>query len=147
VSDRARRVLPAAVWTAAVLLASGPGFSASESGFLLRAILRVLVGEVSPVTYEVLHVALRKAAHVTEYAILGALWFRALRTGDTPSWRTSWALGAFGVAALVSLADEARQSLTASRTGSLHDVALDLAGAALALVAIRAWSARGPTIS
>jgi len=90
---------------------------------------------------------IRKAAHMTEYAVLAALLWRALwrpRRRDPAPW--SWPVA--GQALLGSLlwaaADEIHQAFTASRGASVRDVALDTAGAALGLLLLwRVWARRG----
>ena len=64
---------------------------------------------------------IRKAAHFTEYAVLGALLFGAagVRHG-------LWFPPCFG--ALAALADETVQLFAAGRSGQVSDVWLDLAG-------------------
>ena len=64
---------------------------------------------------------IRKAAHFTEYAVLGALLFGAagVRHG-------LWFPPCFGV--LAALADETVQLFAAGRSGQVSDVWLDLAG-------------------
>jgi VanZ family protein len=61
---------------------------------------------------------LRKAAHVTEYAVLGGLLLRAVR-------RAPFAL-ALGL--LNALTDELHQSFVPGRAGRPADVAIDAAG-------------------
>ena len=64
---------------------------------------------------------IRKAAHFTEYAVLGALLFGAADTR-----RGLWFPPCFGV--LAALADETVQLFAAGRSGQISDVWLDLAG-------------------
>lgn len=128
--------LPVIVWTAVILAASSDLFAARETGSTLRDILRFILGrDLAPETFGTLHFVIRKAAHLIEYAILGALTLRALRQGDAWTWRR--ALAAVALAALVATADEGRQSTVASRTGSPVDVAIDIVGAATAVAAVR----------
>lgn len=112
--------LPVILWAAVILSASNDSFSAGHSGGWLRRLL----GREVP--YAV-HVTIRKMAHLLEYAILGALTWRADR-------RVAIALG---VAALVAITDETRQSFTVSRTGSPWDVGLDVIGAAVGVGGVR----------
>jgi len=121
-----RRWLPVVAWSAVILIASDETFSAANSGAWVRAIL----GRDLPY---VLHVLIRKLAHLVEYGILGALAFRAARV-DVP--RRAMAV-ALAVALLVSMIDEVHQSTLASRTGTGWDVLLDLIGAGIALWLIR----------
>ncbi len=68
---------------------------------------------------------LRKAAHVVEYAILGALLARAL-----PS--LAWALV---VGSLYAVTDEVHQVFVTGRTGSPVDWAIDTVGVAAGVLA------------
>jgi VanZ family protein len=79
---------------------------------------------------------LRKSAHFTEYAILGALLFRAFRAGNPIKWRFKWALYSFLLSAAWALLDELHQSFTQKRGGSLWDSLLDSTGAMVMLLAI-----------
>src|SRR5207249_4254209 len=85
------------------------------------------------------HRLLRKGAHLTEYAILAALWYRAFtRERNLSARAASWT--AFAISLAWAALDEWHQSFLPSRTSSAMDVALDGAGAALALVVDwRAW--------
>ena len=71
----------------------------------------------------------RKLVHVGEYALLCALWWRALRTVATPR----WALGAAAAIAIAyAVTDELHQSFVPTRNGAPLDVAIDATGALLA---------------
>ena len=67
---------------------------------------------------------LRKLAHMAEYAVLGALLFRAIG-------RTGFAVAA-GTAYAVS--DEVHQTFVAGRAGSPVDVAIDAVGIAVGVL-------------
>jgi VanZ family protein len=71
---------------------------------------------------------LRKAAHVTEYAILGALLLRALERE----------LPAFAVAVAYAATDEIHQHFVRGRHASPVDVAIDAAGIAVGIAAYSA---------
>lgn len=79
---------------------------------------------------------LRKSAHFTEYAALGALLFRAFRAGDPVRWRFKWALQSFVFAAVWAILDEFHQTFTGKRGGSIWDSLLDSSGTLFMLVAI-----------
>ena len=77
---------------------------------------------------------LRKAAHVTEYAVLGALLVRAV--AEAP---------AFVLGVAYAVTDEVHQSFVDGRAGTPLDVTIDAAGvlAGIALVALarrRSWA-------
>ena len=78
------------------------------------------------------HHLLRKAAHFTEYAVLGALIFGAFpRRGHT-----AVALTAFS-GFLAAFVDETIQLFAPGRSGQISDVWLDFAGFALAQLILR----------
>jgi len=127
--------LPPVAWTAVVLVLSSGTFSADNTGSVIDPMLAWLLPWLAPSTIEAIHGLLRKAAHVTEYAVLAALWWRALaRSGARPG-RAAWLTLLIGVT--VAAVDEAHQSLLPSRTGSVRDVFIDTAGVALALALAR----------
>jgi len=130
--------LPPIVWTAVVLIASTDLFSGSNTAGVLQRIAVTIFGHrLAPATAEMLNFVMRKTAHLTEYGILSALTFRALR-GEKRSWTARWAIGAVVFATVIASIDEIHQTFVPSRTGTWHDVALDAAGAAIAQILIRA---------
>jgi VanZ family protein len=75
---------------------------------------------------------LRKAGHVAEFAILGALVFRALGRG----------LPAFVAGVAYAVTDEVHQHFVDGRHGSALDVALDGVGVALGIFLLRLFRPR-----
>jgi VanZ family protein len=72
---------------------------------------------------------LRKAAHMTEYALLTFLWWRALNgTARTP--KRALAL-AFAISVAYAATDEFHQTFVTGRHGSPLDVLIDATGAAI----------------
>ncbi len=129
---RAQAWLPVVLWAGLILMMSGGDYSAAETGSLLRSWLHALFGEVSRATLATLHLLVRKGAHVFEYGVLSLLAFRALRHGSATPFLRAAGLSLALVAA-VATADESHQARVPTRTGSPADVALDVAGGALAL--------------
>jgi VanZ family protein len=83
-----------------------------------------------------LDVVIKKLGHVTEYGVLAALAWWALRDDrDAASWRAF--LLAFGVAALYAISDETHQYFVPGRNPQPVDVGFDVAGAALSMLVIR----------
>lgn len=76
----------------------------------------------------------RKAAHMTEYAILGILWLQALRAYRIRLRRS--ALFSFLISVGYAATDEAHQLLVAGRAGQIRDVGIDAAGAAAGIAAV-----------
>jgi VanZ family protein len=120
----------AIAWIAVIVgLGSDPG-SGERTGAIILPILRALFPGAGAFELEALHGVIRKAAHVTEYAILAGFWVRAL-TADHRVARSRAAWHAWGIAWAVAIVDESLQSAVRSRTASVLDVGLDAAGALL----------------
>lgn len=77
-------------------------------------------------------VVLRKLAHVTEYALLTALWCWAL----APSLRRRALPAAVLIAFLYACSDELHQTFVDGRHGTPVDVAIDSVGIAIASLLI-----------
>ncbi|MFZ2492224.1 MAG: VanZ family protein, partial [Thermoanaerobaculia bacterium] len=80
--------LPVVLWASVILVASSDLFAATGTGGVLAAIVRTIIGrDLSPELFAALHLIIRKAAHLIEYAILGALALRAIRQQASWTWR------------------------------------------------------------
>src|SRR5438093_184895 len=103
-------------------------FSAENTGSVLKPLLRWLLPGLTAPQLDAVHAVVRKSAHVTEYAMLAALWFVALtrERGLAPR-RAAWL--AFLVAVGWAFLDELHQATEPSRTASAMDVAIDAMGA------------------
>lgn len=131
-----RRYGPAILWMGVIFLLSTDLFSQTHTGTVLLPLLGWLFPWAAPETLAFLHGSLRKLGHLTEYAVLATLWYRA-RVHRTVAWAPEAARFALLVAVGYAVTDEAHQALVASRTGSLLDVVIDAAGAAAALLLLR----------
>jgi VanZ family protein len=136
IDRKARRAWLAVVLCIAVIwMFSGESFSADATEGLLGTLLRWIHPEISWRALVRAHFLARKAAHLTEYAVLAVLAFRALRLSLDVSTPRIIAL-AMGLVIVVAALDELRQSFLATRTGSLADVAINFTGGALGVVLI-----------
>ena len=124
--------LPPLLWTAVIFAASSASFSSGNTAPLLAKLINA-IHPVSPETLAVLNFLIRKAAHLTEYGILGGLVFRAIRA-ERPSWEVRWAVAAIVIAAAVASLDEWHQAFVPSRTAAPQDVLVDTLGATLVQV-------------
>jgi VanZ family protein len=109
--------------------------SSQHTGSLVVPILRFLYPSASPLQIEAMHGLVRKAAHVTEYGLLAALWLRAFITGAGMPWRAA-AWCTLLIAGAWAAIDEALQANLRSRTGSAFDVGIDTAAAASVVVLV-----------
>jgi len=89
--------------------------------------------QISLPTIAAIHFELRKVGHLTEYAILAALLWCALRS--TLAVIRTFVITdlVFFASVAIAAADEFHQSFVPSRTASIKDVIIDTCGAAIAL--------------
>jgi len=128
---------------AVILWFSSDVGSAEHTGHWLLPLLKALALWATPAQLDTLHGLVRKGGHLTEYAVLAALWFRAFARGRAQNpGAAAWI--AFGLSLAWAALDEALQSMNPARTGSVADVAIDAAGALLA-VGVARFGWRGAT--
>ncbi len=82
---------------------------------------------------------IRKAAHLTEYALLSILLFRAVRSGVRWTFPHQ-ALLVLGIGAVYAMTDEFHQTFNPSRTATIHDVVIDCCGVTIGLALY--WAVR-----
>lgn len=140
--------LPVIAWMVLIFSASGDARSVQHSDSLLGQLLAWLHISVTPSQLESLRFLARKCAHMTEYAILALLWWRAVRGGRVERrWSRKMAAIIIGICALYAATDEFHQSFVKDRTPSFYDVMLDTAGASIAMFAIGLYARlRAPRI-
>jgi len=133
--------LPPFLGVTAILVFSGD-LGASPRTLNLVRLLLSWVPYLRPADLEVINTALRKGGYVLSYGVLFFLWFRAFR-GHRGYGRGLALLCSLAWCLAVAAMDEGHQFLVASRTGSLRDVSLDLAGSTLgAVLTLGCWSPR-----
>lgn len=128
------RYLPLLLWMGFIFFASTGTFSAANTSLIVSPILRWLFPNISEEQLAFAHFITRKLAHFTEYAILGWLAARAFLTSSKPQLRRRWLWIAFALVCLYALSDEYHQSFVPSRTASIYDSLIDMAGGLTALL-------------
>lgn len=136
---------PPVLWALALLVFSGEAGSAPYTTGLIEWVLSWIV-DISPKALTLFHWYLRKVFHFVAYGILSVLWFRAL-TVRFPSRPRANVIFSLVLCLVVALLDESFQALAPSRHGSLADVALDMAGAALLMAIAVYYRKRTPLTS
>ena len=122
--------LPVLIWFGVIFAGSTDIFSTEQTSRYLVPFLRWLDPQISSSTIATVHFALRKIGHLTEYAILAALLWRALRSAENLRAKMSTLfVGVWVACAIFAVSDEFHQSFLASRTASPHDVVIDISGA------------------
>jgi VanZ family protein len=131
---RVWRYLPLALWMCLIFFASTGELSASNTSLIVRPLLLWLFPDISEARIALAHFLVRKAAHFTEYAILAFLAARAFR-GSFHEWlRRRWFIISLLLIILYALSDEFHQSFVPSRTASIYDSLIDIAGGLTALL-------------
>lgn len=129
--------LPPIAWMGLIFYLSTDEFSAQNSGSWLETILNYFRISLTPGTLHEINFVIRKAAHLTGYAILTILFYRAVRSGRLPRWNFRTAVMALVLAAGYAIFDEWRQSFTLHRTATPLDVIVDWTGGLIAIVVLR----------
>ena len=122
--------LPLVVWLGVIFVGSTDLLSAQHTSRFIAPFLRWLDPGISLAAINTIHTVIRKLAHVSEYAILALVLWRALCSGVALRTKTPILFGAVLLACTVfAVLDEFHQSFVWSRTSSDRDVLLDSAGA------------------
>src|SRR5881409_3582598 len=127
--------LPLLVWLGVIFLGSTNLMSAEHTSRLIVPFLLWLKPGMAPDRILFILIVMRKCAHVTEYAVLALLLWRALRSIPVLRAKTLMVFGAVLVGcALFAASDEFHQTFVKSRTPSVRDVLLDIGGALVGLL-------------
>jgi VanZ family protein len=142
--DRRRlwRYGPPVVWATMIFVGSSDLLSGSHTGAFILGPLHWLLPHASDETLAFIHLAIRKAGHLTEYAILAWLTSRAVRTSSREFLRRQWFWFSLLAVAAYSLSDEFHQMFVPSRGASLHDSMIDTVGGFIGLVLVWLWQRR-----
>lgn len=126
--------LPVILWASLLFSASTNAGSVQHTSRFLKPFLRWLIPGISEPTLNRVHIGVRKAAHVTEYAVFALLLLRGLRCpkGEQPMpWRWSLAAATVAVCFTIAATDEFWQTFWSTRRGAWDDVFLDTTGGTL----------------
>ena len=131
--------VPVLIWMTLIFSVSGDAQSMQHSSRIIAPILRALFPGISEHTVSLIVLIARKCAHLTEYAVLAFLFWRARwrpQRDDPRPW--SWRETGFAVlfVALYAASDEFHQSFVPTREASIHDVFIDTLGAAAGMLGL-----------
>ena len=134
-------ILPVLLWMGVIFTLSTGGGSAEKTNPLINTLLHrylpAIAARLSDAQMDRIDFAVRKAAHITEYTILGLLLYRALRGGRSRFRHRDAALTLlFGV--LYAVSDEIHQSFVPGRWAVPEDVVIDAGGVIFGL-ALSLW--------
>jgi VanZ family protein len=131
--------LPVLIWMFIIFSASGDTQSFHRSSRIIGPLLHWLFPAMPETTLNAIVTALRKCAHLTEYAILAWLFWRARRRpvrSDPRPWCWREAGWAIGFVFLYAVTDELHQHFVPNRFASPLDVLVDTVGAVWGMLAL-----------
>ena len=136
------RWVPVVAWMLLIFTGSTDILSAEQTSRFLVPFLCWIDPHIALKTIAHINIALRKLGHVTEYAILAALLWRAPRA--TLTWASSLSIAGIALitSALFAISDEFHQSFVPSRTPSENDVLIDICGAIIGIAICWAFARR-----
>jgi VanZ family protein len=131
------RYTPLLLWMALIFFASTGTFAGDNTSRIIRPLLLWLFPQMSEERIVLLHFLIRKLGHFTEYAVLGFLAGRAFVGSSQRLLREHWIIASAILVAVYALLDEFHQSFVTSRTASIFDCLIDIAGGLFALICLR----------
>jgi len=123
--------IPAIVVAILISLFSTHYFSGEETARVIIPLLHWLFPRATPRMLRLMHIGIRKLAHVTEFGVFSITVFHGIRRGRF-GWRFQWALATLVIAVTYAGLDEWHQSFVPLREARVRDVAIDAFGAVLA---------------
>jgi VanZ family protein len=120
-----------------ISFASSASFSASNTSSILGPLLQWLFPNASAETLIFMHFLVRKLGHFLEYALLGVLAARAFKKSPQATTRNRWFIICAVLVIVYALLDEYHQSFVPSRTASIYDSLVDMAGGMTSLLILR----------
>jgi VanZ family protein len=137
-STHVKNWLQPIAWACVISILSTDEFSSQNTSRVIIPVLHWLFPRASPETLDLMHLVIRKMAHLTEYFILGILLFHGLR-GKNRGWKLRWAIWAVVIAGGYAALDEFHQVFVPSRHASPWDSLIDTSGATVAQVVLWLW--------
>jgi len=128
---------PLVLWMILIAFASTAEFSAVNTSRFIGPFLFWLFPDLSESRLAAIHFLTRKAAHFIEYAILALLARRAFVTSASEFIQGRWFELALMLVTGFALLDEYHQSFVPTRTASIFDSAIDVAGGLMVLLIYR----------
>jgi VanZ family protein len=137
--------LPPLAWMGLIFSASADTHSYQHSSGLFLPLLHWIFPGMSIEHIEMIHHGFRKCGHLTEFAILALLFWRAIHHTRRPlvapqrsegGWRWEEAGLALSFVFLYAASDELHQVFVPTRTALVSDVFIDSAGGAIGLMAL-----------
>ena len=132
-SSRLKYWIPALCVAALISAFSTHYFSGEQTARIRIPVLHWLFPFANSHTLHLMHVGIRKLAHVTEFGVLSVSVFHGVRA-ERHGWKIKWAVITLVIAVSYAGLDEWHQSFVPLREARFRDVLIDSIGALLAQV-------------
>jgi VanZ family protein len=142
---RALRYAPVIIWMSVIWFASTGEFSAANTSRVIGPLVRWLFPDISPEALVAVHALVRKAAHFCAYAVLGFFAAYAFSTSSRETVRRAWFRWSLLLVVGYALIDEYHQSFVPTRSASIYDSFIDMAGGFTILLVYAALRRRRAT--
>ena len=129
--------LPAIFVAILISIFSTHYFSGEQTARVIIPFFHWLLPWASPHALRLIHIGIRKLAHITEFGFFSITVFHGIR-GPRSGWRFPWAIATLLIAVAYAGLDEWHQSFVPLREARMRDVAIDALGALLAQCLV--WS-------
>jgi VanZ family protein len=123
--------LPAILVATLISVFSTHYFSGEQTARVIIPVLHWFFPRATSHSLHLVHVGVRKLAHVTEFGVFSITVFRGVRAGRS-GWRLNWAVITLVIAVAYAGLDEWHQSIVPLREARPQDAAIDALGAVLA---------------
>jgi VanZ family protein len=141
-TTRIKNWLPVIAWAGLIFFFSTDEFSSSNTSPIVESLASWVFPEISSQSLEMIHLAVRKLAHWSEYFVLAALLLRALKNEAGKKWKWRHATPTLVFVFLYAASDEFHQTFVPSRTASVGDVMIDVFGGICGILWMY-WYCRG----
>jgi VanZ family protein len=116
------------MWTSLIFFFSTEHFSSDNTSEVLGSLLFSLYSGIPAEAIEMVHGAIRKLGHWTEYGVLSMLLLWALKNDSDKGWEWRHACWTLLFIFMYAISDELHQTFVPSRTASAGDVMIDVFG-------------------
>jgi VanZ family protein len=127
--------IPAIVMAILISVFSTHYFSSEQTGRVIYPILKWFFPSASHRMLHLMHVGIRKLAHIIEFGVFSITVFQGVR-GPRSGWKLNWAVWTLLIAIAYAALDEWHQSFVPLREPRVRDVFIDSFGALLAQVVV-----------
>ena len=127
-AHRLKYWIPAICVAVLISIFSTHYFSAEQTGRVILPILRWIFPHAGPRALRLMHIGIRKLAHITEFGAFSIAVFHGVRA-ERSGWKLHWAALTLLIAVSYAAFDEWHQSFVPMREARFRDVLIDSFGA------------------